>query len=52
LGDKIPAELFQAAGEALRYGLHEPIISLWNKEELSDMWKQSVTVPVHKKYNS
>jgi hypothetical protein len=25
------------------------INSIWNKEELSDQWKQSIIVPIHKK---
>jgi hypothetical protein len=25
------------------------INSIWNKEELSDQWKESIIVPIHKK---
>jgi hypothetical protein len=48
-GDKIPAELIQAGGEMLRPKIHKLINSIWNKEELSDQWKESIIVPVHKK---
>jgi hypothetical protein len=29
--------------------IHKLINSIWNKEELSDQWKESIIVPVHKK---
>jgi hypothetical protein len=47
--NQIPAELIQAGGEILLSAIHKLINSVWNKEELSDQWKQSVIVPVHKK---
>jgi sorting nexin-29 len=28
--------------------IHKFITSIWNKEELPDQWKESITVPVHK----
>jgi hypothetical protein len=28
--------------------IHKLIISIWNKEELPDQWKESLIVPVHK----
>jgi hypothetical protein len=28
---------------------HKPIDSIWNKEELPGQWKESITVPIHKK---
>jgi hypothetical protein len=39
----------QAGGEILLYAIHKLINSVWNKEELPDQWKESITVPVHKK---
>jgi hypothetical protein len=39
----------QAGGEILQSEVHEIINSIWNKEELSDHWKVSVVIPVHKK---
>jgi hypothetical protein len=45
--DKIPAELIQAGGQMS--AIHKLINSIWNKEELPDQWKESITVPVHKK---
>jgi hypothetical protein len=47
--DQIPAELIQAGGEVLLAVIHELINSIWNKEKLSDQWKESINVPIHKK---
>jgi hypothetical protein len=47
--DQIPAELIQARGDILLSAIHKLINSVWNKEELSDQWKKSINVPVHKK---
>jgi hypothetical protein len=43
------AELIQAGGKVLLSAIHKLINSIWNKEELSDQWKASIIVPVHKK---
>jgi hypothetical protein len=47
--DQIPAELIKAGGSKICSEIHKLIISIWNKEELSDQWKESLTVPVYKK---
>ena len=47
--DQIPAELIKAAGRTIRRELHKLIISIWNKEELPDEWKESIIVPIYKK---
>jgi hypothetical protein len=47
--DQIPAELIQAGGETLRSEIHKLIQLIWNKEELSHQWKESIMVPIHKK---
>jgi hypothetical protein len=47
--NQIPAELYQAGGETLVSVIHKLITSIWNKEELTDQWKESIIVPVHKK---
>jgi hypothetical protein len=31
--------------------IHKLINSVWNKEELPDQWKESISIPVHKKYD-
>jgi hypothetical protein len=49
--DEIPAELILAGGEVLLSAIHKLINSVWNKEELPDQWKESITVSVHKKRN-
>jgi hypothetical protein len=46
--DQIPAEVIEAGGETLRSEIHKLINSVWNKEELPALWKESV-VPIHKK---
>jgi hypothetical protein len=48
--DQIPAELIQAGCEILRLEIHKVIISIWNKEELPDQWKDlHIIVPIYKK---
>ena len=47
--DQIPAEMIKAGGRIIRYEIHKLIISIWNKEELSEEWKESIIVPIYKK---
>ena len=47
--DQIPAELNKAGGRTIRCAIHKRIISIWNKEELPEEWKESIIVPIHKK---
>jgi hypothetical protein len=47
--DQIPAELIQAGGEMLLSAIHKLINSIWNKEELTDQWKEPIIVRIHKK---
>ena len=42
--DQIPAELIKAGGRTILYEIHELIISIWNKEELPEEWKESIIV--------
>jgi hypothetical protein len=46
---QFPAEPIQAGSEILLSAIHKLINSVWNKEELSDQWKESIIVPIHKK---
>jgi len=39
--DQIPAELIKAGGRTIRYEIHELIISIWNKQESPEEWKES-----------
>jgi hypothetical protein len=41
--------LIKAIGEMLCSEIHKLICSLWYKEELSQLWKESVIVPIHRK---
>ena len=47
--DQIPAELIKEGGRTIRYQIHKLIVSVWNKEELPEEWKESIIVPIHKK---
>jgi hypothetical protein len=47
--DQIPAELIKAGGRTIRCENHKPIISIWNKEELPEEWKESIITPLYKK---
>ena len=41
--------MFKAGGKKIRCEIHKLIISIWNKEELPDKWKESIIVPIYKK---
>jgi hypothetical protein len=47
--DQIPEEVIQAGGEILLSAIHKLINSVWNKEEHSVQWKESIIAPIHKK---
>ena len=47
--DQIPAGLIKAGGSTVRCAIHKLIISIWNKEELPEEWKESIIVPIHKR---
>jgi hypothetical protein len=47
--DQIPAELIKEGGETLCSETYRLICSIWNKEELPQQWKESITVPIYKK---
>ena len=46
---QIPAELIKTGGRTIHYENHKLIISIWNKEELPEDWKESIIVPIYKK---
>jgi hypothetical protein len=46
--DHIPAELIKAGGRTIGCEIHKLIISIWNKEELPEEWKESIIVPNYK----
>jgi hypothetical protein len=46
---QIPAELIQAGGNTLRFGIQVLIKSILNKEELPQQWKESVIIPIYKR---
>jgi len=47
--DQIPAELIKAGGRTICCAIHKLIISIWNKDELPEEWKESIIVPIHMK---
>ena len=47
--EQIPAELIKAGGRTICCAIHKLIISIWNKEELPEEWKESIVVPIYKK---
>ena len=47
--DQIPAEVIKAGGRTIRGEIHKHIISIWNKKELTDEWKESIIVTIYKK---
>ena len=47
--DQIPAELIKARGRTIRSEIHTLINSIWNKEELTEKWKELIIVPIYKK---
>jgi hypothetical protein len=49
--DQIPAELIKARGRTIRSEIHKLTNYIWNKEELSGEWKESIIVPIYKKSN-
>jgi hypothetical protein len=47
--DQIPAELIKAVGGTIHPEIHKLIISIWNKEEFPEGWKESIIVLIYKK---
>jgi hypothetical protein len=47
--DQIPAELLKAVGRTVHSEISKFIISIWNKEELLEWWKELTIVPAYKK---
>ena len=46
--DEISAELNKAGGRIICSEIHKLIISIWNKEELPEEWKESIIAPIYK----
>ena len=41
--------MIKVGGRKILYGNHKVIISIWNKDELPEEWKESIIVPNYKK---
>jgi hypothetical protein len=49
--DQIPTELIKGGVRTICGESYTLIISIWNKEELPEQWKESINVPIYKKGN-
>ena len=47
--DQIPAELFKAGSRTICLEILRLITSIWKQDKLSEVWKQSIILPIHKK---
>jgi hypothetical protein len=47
--DQIPGEKFQSCSRNIHSEIHKFFISVWNKEELPEVWKELIIVPIYKK---
>ena len=47
--DQIPEDLIKAGGSKICSEIHKIVNYIWNKEELPEQWKESITVPIYKK---
>jgi hypothetical protein len=45
---QIPTELIKAGVMTIHFAIQKLIISIWNKKELPEEWKESIIVPIHK----
>ena len=41
--------MIKARGRKICIEIHKLFISIWNKEELPEEWKESISVPIYKK---
>jgi hypothetical protein len=46
--DQIPAELIKEGSKKIRCEIRKLINSIWNKEELPEVWKESIILPFYK----
>ena len=49
--DQIPEDLIKAVDRTIRHEIHKLIISIWNKDELSQERKESNIVPIYRNSN-
>ena len=49
--DQIPAELIKAGGRTICLEIHKLITSIWKKEKLPEEWKESIIIPIYKKWD-
>lgn len=49
--DQIPAEFLKYGGDALHRQIHRLITLIWRKEKIPAGWRESIIVPIHKKWD-
>ena len=49
--DQMPAKFIKPGGKTIHCKIHKLIISIWNKVELLDEWKELIIVRIYKKSN-
>jgi hypothetical protein len=49
--DAITAELIKEGGRSLWKNIHQLIVSIWEKEEMSEEWQAAIICPIYKKGN-
>jgi hypothetical protein len=47
--DQITTEFIKAGGRNIHKGIHKLTNSIWNKEELTEGWKEAIILPIYKK---
>jgi hypothetical protein len=47
--DYIVAELIKAGSRKIHFEIHKPFISIWNKQQLPEDSRESITVPINTK---
>jgi hypothetical protein len=47
--DQIPLAVIKVVGRTICYEIHILIISIWNKEELTEEWKETIILHIYKK---
>jgi hypothetical protein len=47
--DAIIAQLIKGGGRSLRKNIHQLIVSMWEKAEMSEEWRTAIICPIYKK---
>jgi hypothetical protein len=47
--DQIPSAMIRVVGRTICYEINILIISIWNKEELTEVWKETIILHIYEK---